>query len=137
MKRGTFKHIEEILRDYPKIDKYLSDREEEILHPIKENDENVGGSRSTDISKTTERKAITLAEDMRLRELRKQKEAVEYAFECSDFLTRRVIECYYMSRNKKTWDTVTLEVASGQISISTIKRLRTSFFEKIANELGW
>lgn len=137
MKRGNFKHIEELLRDYPRLDKYLKDREEELLYPTKEPDKNIGGSRSTVISKTTERKAILIAEDMRLRELRKQKEAIDYAFECSDYLTKRVIECYYMSKTKKTWDTVTLEVASGQISVRTLKRLRTSFFEKIESALGW
>lgn len=115
LKRGTFKHIEDLLRDYPRLDKYLKEREEELLYPVQEADANVGGSRSTVVSKTTERKAINLAEDVRLRQLRKQKEAVEYAFECSDVVTCNAIRLYYMSKTKKTWDTVTFEVASANI----------------------
>lgn len=137
MKRGTFKHIEEILRDYPRIEKYLKEREEELLYPTQEIDENVGGSRSTDIIKVTERKAITLAEDMRLRELRKQKEAIDYTFKKSDYLTQRIITCYYMSDIKKTWESVSYELSSGQISTRTLRRLRTDFFKTLAFVLGW
>ncbi|MBS4750985.1 DUF722 domain-containing protein [Carnobacteriaceae bacterium zg-ZUI78] len=136
MKKGTFKHIEDILRDYPKINQYLKEREEELMYPLQQ-DNNVGGSRSTLVDKPTERKVITILEDKQLRQMKRQKEAIEYAFESSDVLTCEMIKLYYMSKTKKTWEIVAFELYNGQISIRTLKRSRTLFFEKIANALGW
>lgn len=137
LKRGTFKHIEDILRDYPRIDSYLKQREEELLHPTKEQNDNIGGGKSSEIGKPTEQKGITLAEDMRLKELRKQKEAIEYVFSTCDVITCNAIKSYYMSPMKKTWEIVSYELSSGQLSIQTLKRSRLAFFEKLAKELGW
>lgn len=137
LKRGTFKHIEDILRDYPRIDSYLKQREEELLYPTKEQDDNIGGGKSSEIGKPTEQKGITLAEDMRLRELRKQKDAIERTLNKADFLTCRVIESYYMCKQPKTWESVSFEVSSGQISSRTLRRMRTEFFKNLAVELGW
>ena len=41
MRRSTIRTVEDILRDYPKIDKYIEQREQ--VTPI---DENVGGGRA-------------------------------------------------------------------------------------------
>ncbi|MGY5340708.1 transcriptional regulator, partial [Levilactobacillus spicheri] len=33
MKRSTIRTVEDILRDYPKIDKYIEQREQELRYP--------------------------------------------------------------------------------------------------------
>ncbi|MFT8960338.1 MAG: transcriptional regulator, partial [Liquorilactobacillus satsumensis] len=41
MKKSTIRKIEDILRDYPKIDKYIEAREMELRYPVKPADENI------------------------------------------------------------------------------------------------
>ena len=137
MKKSTFKHIEDILRDYPKYDKYLMERELEILYPYNESkDDNVGG-RNGDISKTVEVKALRLADDRRLCKLKEQKQAVDEALEQSDSLTISVIAAYYFDNKSLTWDGVSQSVSGGIVSNTTCRRMRDHFVNKVANNLGW
>lgn len=110
----------------------------EVLYPISEVvDENVGGGRSNVVSKPTEMKALRIADDRYLNQLKKQKYAVEQALNNSDSVTCNVIELYYMDDKPKTWDMVSFELYNGQISTRTLKRIRTAFFEKVGTYLGW
>ncbi|KLD58813.1 transcriptional regulator, partial [Lactiplantibacillus plantarum] len=46
MKRTTIRKVEDILRDYPKIDKYIEKREQELRYPTVPRDDNVGGGKA-------------------------------------------------------------------------------------------
>ncbi len=46
MRLSTIRKVEDILRDYPKIDKYIEDREQELRYPVKPADDNVGGGKA-------------------------------------------------------------------------------------------
>ena len=46
MKQGTFKYIEQLLREYPEMDNYIKQREEELIFPDElAIDKNKGGGR--------------------------------------------------------------------------------------------
>jgi len=78
VKQGTFKYIEQLLRDYPEMDNYIKQREEELIFPDElAIDQNIGGGRSSFISKPTERMAITITEDKRLQMLIRYKRAID------------------------------------------------------------
>ena len=132
---SKFKYIEAILRDYPDYDKYIHDREQELLYPVNMwEDENIGGGRSSDISNPTERKALTIAEDKRLCTLSKYKTAIQESLAESDGKTKEIIEQYYFARPQlKTW----AGVAKGAyVSERQCRRLRDAFFKLIDDKLG-
>ena len=76
IRRGTKKRIEEILRDYPKMDRYISERRQALMYPTQDTDENVGGGKSSKISKPQEQMVITIDEDKQLKALEREKKAV-------------------------------------------------------------
>ena len=135
MQWPKFKYIEAILRDYPDYDKYIEERERELFYPTTlYEDENIGGGRSGEISKPTERKAITIAEDKRLCALSKYKTAVKDALEETDETTKAIIEQYYFARPQlKTWAGIANEI---HVSERQCRRFRDAFFEMIEDKLG-
>ena len=56
----TFRYCEGILYDFHSYEKLISDREDEIINPFRNVDENIGGGRNTFISNNTDRIASAL-----------------------------------------------------------------------------
>ena len=135
MRAGTFKYIEQLLRDYPDMGAYIAKREEELIYPCEmELDQNIGGGRSSFISKPTERMAITIIEDKRLRELARCKQAIDKLIDEVDPITAGVIQMFYFAKPRlKTWDGIALD--SG-LSERQCRRFRDRFFNLVAEELG-
>ena len=135
MRAGTFKYIEQLLRDYPDMGAYIAKREEELIYPCEtELDQNIGGGRSSFISKPTERMAITMVEDKRLRELARCKQAIDKLIDEVDPITAGVIQMFYFAKPRlKTWDGIALD--SG-LSERQCRRFRDRFFNLVADELG-
>lgn len=135
MRTDTFKQIESVLRDYPDYDRHIAERERTLLNPDSiYSDENIGGGRSSFISNPTEMRALTLAEDRQLQVLRFQSRKVEKVINESDPFTNEIIREYYFTRPLlKTWEGVAHAV---NMSSGHCRRLRNSFFERLANELG-
>ena len=135
MRAGTFKYIEQLLRDYPDMGAYIAKREEELIYPCEtELDQNIGGGRSSFISKPTERMAITMVEDKRLRELARCKQAIDKLIDEVDPITAGVIQMFYFAKPRlKTWDGIALD--SG-LSERQCRRFRDKFFNLVAEELG-
>lgn len=136
MRRQTFKAIEDILRDYPDYDRYISQREEAILHPdILYAEENIGGGRSSFIGRPTEMKGITLAEDRALMLLKFQRDKIEKVINESDPITNQIVREYYFTRPRtKTWAGVAKDIP---MSESHCRRLRDGFFCRLSDELGF
>ncbi|WP_334341189.1 transcriptional regulator [Companilactobacillus sp. HBUAS56275] len=136
IRSGTKKRIEEILRDYPKMDRYISDRKQELMYPIQEVDENVGGGKSSKVSRPQETYVVTLDQDMRLRMLERQKSAVTDCYLATDKDTRTIIDELYF----KEHPTYTISGLSTQhkinVSIATAKRMRTKFLLDLSQRLG-
>lgn len=130
------KRVEGVLRDYPKVDNYIYQRKQELTYPPKDNDENVGGGKSSKISRPQERIIITLDEDMRLRMLERQKRVVADCYLNADKDVRTMIDELYF----KEFPTYTISGLSNQhkinVSIATAKRMRTKFLLDLSQKLG-
>lgn len=135
MKQGTFKYIEQLLNEYPDMDRYISLRIEELKYPNStELDQNIGGGSSGFISNPTERMVMTIAEDKRLKNIELNKRAIEKILFESDKLTTDIIRMYYFNKPRlKTWEGIALAIC---VSEGHCRKLRTRFFEKVADELG-
>ncbi|APX73125.1 hypothetical protein BTM29_11425 [Companilactobacillus allii] len=135
MRRDIKLRIETILKDYPDMDNYIKKRKEEIMVPHREIDENVGGGKSSKISKPQETMMVTLDADRRLNMLEREKKAVEKCFFESNFETQMIIKELYF----KKYRTYTLEGLNYNhvvsLSVRTIKRLKSEFLNNLANEL--
>lgn len=127
---------ENVLRDYSHIDDYIKDRKLELAYPPREVDENVGGGKSSKVSRPQESYVVTLDQDMRLRMLERQKEAVTDCYLATDKDTRTIVDELYF----KEHPTYTISGLSTQhkinASIATAKRMRTKFLSQLAAKLG-
>jgi len=136
IRTGTKKRIEEILKDYPNMDKYINDRKQELMYPIQAVDENVGGGKSSKVSRPQELYVVTLDQDMRLRMLERQKSVVNDCYLAADKDTKTIIDELYFKKNP----VYTISGLSVQhkinVSIATAKRMRTKFLSELAVKLG-
>lgn len=135
MKRGTFVYIEQLLREYPDMGNYIKQREEELIYPDElVIDQNIGGGSSPFISKPTERMAITIIEDKRLRELNRVKCALDKLINEADFIMVGVIQMFYFEKPRlRTWEGIAMDTG---LSERHCRRLRDKFFQAVADELG-
>lgn len=101
IRSGTKKRIEEILHDYPKMDKYINERRQALMYPTPEPDENVGGGKSSKVSRPQEHMIITIDEDMQLKALEREKRAVETALLDSDTDTNIIARELYFREHPK------------------------------------
>lgn len=136
MERGIYKHIEQILRDYPYIDQYVHDRKQELLYPHDEfPDKNIGGGRSNVPGTPVEDLIITITDDRRIAALEKNKRVVQECLDCTDQDTEFIIdELYFKKRPTLTTQGVAEKLHS---SSSAISRKKLQFFNLIKNQFGW
>lgn len=136
MEREVFNYIAKIIRDYPTSEMYINRREQELMNKFQEfKDENIGGGRAKNQrDESTERMAISLAEDRRLNNLKRNEEAVHKALQASDEITGDIIYELYLRENC----ILTLEgiAQKAHLSGTAVKKRRLKFFEKVAEELG-
>ena len=136
IRSGTKKRIEEILHDYPNMDRYINERRKALMYPTKDDDENVGGGKSSKVSRPQEQMVITIDEDKQLKALEREKRAVEISLLDSDTDTNIIArEIYFKNRP-------TLKI-DGLIDNKLIYCGRTQAFQKkaklirrIAKEMG-
>lgn len=137
MEKAIFNHIEKMLKDYPKIDSYIKQRENEIMYPYKpDRDENIGGGRALNKrDESAEMTAITIADDKYIQGLKRNKEIISRCLKQSDSLTYEIIEQLYFK--EFPFLTMTGIAQFNHVDRTVCSRRRTQFFEKIAEELGW
>lgn len=137
MKHYTFRYIENILSDYPNIDKYIHERETALRYPVAPEDNNVGGGRAQNKRSQPELSMlITIDEDKRLNSLKRNQKAVDDALDDSGEDTVTIItELYFKKHPEYTLNGL---VQNNLISVGKNKAydLRNSFFERIAKNLG-
>ena len=135
MKRSTFNYIKDILRDYPNIDKYIKEREDELRTPYRQTDLNAD-IRGNKISDSMTTMMITIEQDRRLSALERNKRVIEDNLQECDEDTRTIIEELYIVKYQR----YTMEGLVEQRLISCGKSkaydLRNRFFENIARELN-
>lgn len=134
MNAGTYKFIEQTLYDFNDIDKHIEKRIEALKYPVVHTDENIGGGKRNDVSKPTERLAVTLADDLMLSNLRNIKRVVEVVLDRLEPEARKVIDLYYIEQPRKyTWVGVAEESGYSKRQCTNIRNL---VFEEIAKKLG-
>lgn len=134
MDRITKQYIEKQLEDYPKMDEYISQRRLELKYPISQDDENIGGSSSGNISNPTERIVMTLESDKRLCQLEETKKAIEAVLNTLDINAYTLVELkYWIKPQTRTWDGIAIKVG---YSRSHCFRVRDGIIESIAKQLG-
>ena len=127
--------VEAVLRDYPDLETYIKNRKQELMIPHREIDENVGGGKSSKISKPQEQMMITIDADRRLKSLEREKTAIEKCFFESDTDTQIIVkELYFKKYREYTVEGLALNHIVN-CSVRTVKRLKSDFLLKLAHEL--
>jgi len=136
MERAIYKHIEQILRDYPDIEEYVHERRQELMQPYDAvPDENIGGGRSNVPSKPLEDMVVSIADDRRLAVLEQNKKVVDECLKMVDDDTVNLItELYFKKHPMLTIGGVAVQLHSNR---ATMGRKRTKFFELVKSKLGW
>lgn len=132
LRNETFSYIEGIIKSYNQYDSWIKQREDEIFHSHKENDENIGYDKGTNTSSPTERIANKLVLDKQLASIREEYSAVKFAFETCSENAEKIIKMFYIDR-KKTWDGIAMEVG---VSRRQCINIRDAFVTKVAKFLG-
>ncbi|WP_455428856.1 transcriptional regulator [Lactiplantibacillus pentosus] len=137
MKRTTIRKVEDILRDYPKIDKYIEKREQELRYPTVPRDDNVGGGKAQyKYPETTLNTIITIDDDRRINALKHQREVIDDCLDDVGHDTEVIItELYFCKRPQYTIDGL---ITSHLINVSRRNafRLKNSFIKECAKGFG-
>ena len=135
MKQGTFKYIEQLLRDYPDMGAYIAKREEALIYPDElEIDTNIGGGRSSFISKPTESIAIKRQSDQYIIYHQHLKQSIDEIIWSMDDETREIATKRFWDRtNYRTWEDLAKEY---HYAISTMYKKRDKLVSDLASRLG-
>ncbi|GAY74331.1 transcriptional regulator [Lentilactobacillus kosonis] len=129
MRSGTYKHIEQILKDHPYIDRYIKEREDSISYPYVERDNNVGGGKAQfKNNEGTARVAITIATDKEIIFLKYTKRMVDECLEETDEDTLEIIQELYFK--KRSTMTLTGLGRMLNLSRSQVARKRSDFLKR-------
>lgn len=136
MKKELFNYIACIIRDYPETDKKIAETEQELMFRFNDlHDENVGGGRAQYVNNEgVANMAITLAENNRINNLRRNADVVGKCLDECDEDTFEIINALYLHKHPE----YTLDGIAQKIHISRAQayRKRTSFFEEVAEKRG-
>ncbi len=137
LKKSIFKHMEAELYAYPETKKEICRLREDILLGTADVGENVGqGANSVRIpSKPTERIAIRLTSNRRLRNLEEMVEAIDTVYTQCDEDRKELIRLKYWTRPQtKTWEGIAQELKIGR---ATAFRWRKEIVQSVGEILGW
>lgn len=125
--------VEDMLRDYPNIDKYIKQREQELMYPIREDDDNVGGGKGNKISKPQEQMIITIDQDKRISSLEHQKRIISDCLDDCDRDTYTIVDELYFKKRSSYVNVESLVYGNKiNLSIRSAYRKRNELLEKIA-----
>lgn len=135
MKKQLNGLVDKMLFDYPHIDTYVDKRREELQFPYTETDENVGGSKSTKVSKPIENFIITIDEDKVLKGLVNQKNAIYNACQNLRVDHYKIIERYYFY-NQARFKTLNALIEEFNVPSATFYRALAAFKHDIISNLS-
>lgn len=137
VKKSTVRKIEDILRDYPKIDKYIEAREMELRYPHQAEDSNVGGGRAKNKrAEPIEHLVITIDEDRMLHSLKNQRNVVDDCFDESDDDTKIIIKELYFNQHPQYTMSGIVQNNIVSVGLRRAYDLRNVFIGKVARGLG-
>ncbi|MBO0467856.1 transcriptional regulator [Enterococcus plantarum] len=136
MRKSTFNYVKDILADYPRIEEYIKQREEELRYPYRENDLNSGIKGNRANYNIQDNLMITIEQDQRLAALERNQRVVSNILEecCED--TKIIIQELYMRRMPKY--TIQGLITNSLIFVGRTKafELRDWFFLQVAKDLN-
>ena len=132
----TFKKIEAEWFNYFNTKREIALIREEIMNPFQEKvDENIGGSRSNEVGRPTERIATRLSLNKQLNHLQDIVEAIDQVYEALPEEYQKLVKLRYWSKNRQlTWDGIALEL---NISKRQAMRWRDEIIQATSEVLGW
>lgn len=137
IKRSTIRKVEDILRDYPKLDKYIEQRENELRYPMRQPDDNVGGSKAKYRNPDTlTHTLITIDEDKRLNALKHQRDVIDDLLDESGSETQTIIKELYFKRYPQFTLRGLCDNQLVAVNRNRAYQLRNNFVEECAKNLG-
>lgn len=134
LKNKTTNLIKEYLSNYKWLEYEIQNRRLEIIHPLLDRDENIGGGRSNKNTSQTEITAVQLAMDIRIAQLERIKWAIDTVYKELDYTGKQFMELYYFNKAEN----LTLKGVALQVSISepTVKRLNKKVVMRVGELMG-
>lgn len=135
LKRGTFQHVESELYAYHETCREIVRIKTELLHGKPNDDENVGGGRSSLPGDPTGRTATALVSHKRLEQLSNITDAIEAVVSRLPQDKRKLVELRYWTKPQTlTWDGIADKL---HVSRITAIRWRDEIIQGIAIKAGW
>ncbi|SEB15848.1 phage transcriptional activator, RinA family [Thalassobacillus cyri] len=134
-KKITFKHAESEWYNYHQTLREIANLREEIMNPTKVSDDNIGGSRSGQVTSPTEQIVNRLSTNKRLKHLEEIAQAIEQVYNALPNDYKKLCRLRYWSKNRDlTWDGI-----SNKLNISKRQaiRWRDDIIQATVDFLGW
>lgn len=132
LSEATKKSLDEELFEYNSIAYEIALRKLEI-DTSKEQDENIGGSRTNHISKIPEERVIKYSEDSRIKYLENLKKNVEACYVELTDEQQKIFELRWLLNEANTWEEISEKI---YCSVKSIYRKREKILEKYAKIKG-
>ena len=98
MRRCTKNYLEVNLKLYPKYDEMIREKEQALLNPDEVYiDQNIGGGRSSFVSRQTEAKAMILMNDEELDAIKYHRSVIKSVLDNTDDITVGIVEAHYFN----------------------------------------
>jgi RinA family phage transcriptional activator len=135
LKKATFKHIESELYSYHDTLREINNLRKDIMFTKENDDENIGGGRSSFISSPTENIATRLATHKRLNQLEEVTNAIQKVYTGLPEDYQKLVRLKYWTRPQ----TLTWEGIAGKLHVTSRQsmRWRDEIVYLVGEVLGW
>ena len=131
MRRCTKNYLEVNLKLYPKYDEMIREKEQALLNPDEVYiDQNIGGGRSSFVSRQTEAKAMILMNDEELDAIKYHRSVIKSVLDNTDDITAGIVEAHYF--NGTAIEIIAQELKTTQ---DLCNKLRRRYLNTLATEL--
>lgn len=127
-------YLEELYSDYTNIDNLIATRVLELDHPWKQHDDNVGGGRSSVISRPQEQIVLKHEDDLRLQWLLKLQDGGNRAVNQFNDEQQRIFDLKFVTSDYYDWDTIGEMLGYSRASIY---RKRYKLLELLGKNIGY
>lgn len=134
MRKNTKRFLEDELFAYKDTDKRLKEIREQIQHPWKPTDENIGGSKVNKNISVTEQTATALVFDKRIETLERHYNAITNVYAKCNEVQKELLDNFYFARPR----TLTNAGVAQKLCISKRKLyyVKREVIQMLADELG-
>lgn len=130
MRKCTKNYLEGNLKLYPKYDEMIREKEQALLNPDEVYiDQNIGGGRSSFVSRQTETKAMILMNDEELDAIKYHRSVIKSVLDNTDDITVGIVEAHYFNG-------IAIEIIAQELKTTQdlCNKLRRWFLDSLASE---